>query len=452
MTNNGYDMLDRDTFTLVDKTLHAPTSIIYDRTGSRVGYADGMAEIADSENAFVLQYVLYWGDASGKLTGYGALDTIAKTGVSTKYVMMTNSYIPQQATCLLAYGSDGSKESADCSTVDIPDSAKFSSEVPLYSFQVLSDVHIAAWDSIADINFDSALKDIKKTDPSSSAVVFVGDSVDCGQDATYQKFMSIINANKVGLPNFIYAIGNHEYMETVSDPYEHSVDGKLQKWLNYTKAPGVYYDKYIGGQHFIIMGSEESAYHDDDCDISQTQFDWLKSKLAETKNKKEPIYLYLHQSMSNTVAGSIGMKGTPDAQGWYGMKPNQEIQLRDILKKYPQVVLFNGHSHWTLESDHEMYDGKNAFASIFNTASVGYLWSDAQASIYESEGLYVEVYPDRLLVRGRNFTKSTWIPKASLVLDLNEKCAGISTSNQDSASIVEQQNSNKAGICILGRN
>ncbi len=450
LANDGYDVLDSAEFTVVDTAAYPPAAVSYKRTGNRVGYADGRVVITNDDHESTLQYNLYWGDENGKLNGFDKIDTVKKmAGGYSGYTMVANTFIPAQATRLLVYGVSSAGESDTPAYAEIPASAKFPNETPLYTYNVISDTHITTWDSSMNKYFDLALKDIKQNDPNSSGIFIDGDMVDSGLDENYAKFFSILDANKAGLPNIYYAIGNHEFMETTNVPYGHPMDGKLQKWLDNTKEPNIYYDQYINGQHFIVMGSEQSVYdttyQDDDCYISETQFNWLRQKLAETKNKKEPIFLFLHQSMSNTVAGSIGIKGTDGAQGWYGMKPEQEEELRSILKGYPQVVLFNGHSHWVLESKYEMYDGKNTFASIFNTASAGSLWSDAGETIDGSQGLYVEVYKDKVLVKGRSFSNGNWIPKAFFSVDLNEKFQSASSSGGSSGG-AGGSGSNSSGV------
>lgn len=51
------------------------------------------------------------------------------------------------------------------------------------------------------------------------------------------------------------------------------------------------------------------------------------------------------------------------------------LSLREIFKKYPQVYLFNGHSHWDMNSPMNMLKATAELSNIFNTASVGYLRS-----------------------------------------------------------------------------
>ncbi|MCI1966477.1 MAG: metallophosphoesterase [Oscillospiraceae bacterium] len=434
LANDGYGILDRVPFSLADTEIYTPDAASYDRSGARTGYADGTVTITDSGHKTTSQYVLYWGDDNGKLNEFDSIDTVARTEDATTYQMTENTFIPAQATKLLVYSSNGTQESDTPVSCDLPDGVKFADEAPLYTFDVISDTHVQAWDSEMNARVNMAFEDIKKNDPHSQGIIVNGDMVDQGFDENYNEFFSIVNKNQNGLPPLYLVMGNHEFMDfATANPYTNALDGKEQRWLNYTQNSSLYYDTYINGQHFIMLGSEgytglDLGYDHDYCDISEAQFSWLRTKLAETKDKKEPIFLFLHQPMLDTVAGSMAY------QGWNGVKPEQEQELRSILKEYPQVIMFNGHTHWLLESDHEMYDGKNTFASIFNTASAGYLWSDEGQEISSGEGLYIEVYKDKLLVKGRNYTDGKWVPKAFFSVDMNEKYQGISEDDSGSSS------------------
>ena len=127
--------------------------------------------------------------------------------------------------------------------------------------------------------------------------------------------------------------------------------------------------------------------------------------------EKEPnkqVFVYLHQSLYNTVAGSF--KG----QGWNGIM--QDERVREILKKYPQVYFFNGHSHWDMNSYGNAHLAMNDLPNVFNTASVAYLWTSYDNPTGEylrgSQGYYIYVYEDKVLVLGRDFEQEKFIPSA----------------------------------------
>ena len=158
---------------------------------------------------------------------------------------------------------------------------------------------------------------------------------------------------------------------------------KLVTFLEYTNPDSktIYFDEWIGGAHFIFLGGEKGgnglhAY------LSDEQLNWFKEKLAEKRDENRPIYVFLHQGLINTVAG------TYEYQGWHGIDRPEEFAA--ILKDYPEVILFSGHSHWEMESASNMKERDEKLPTIFNTASVAYLWSDAQASIEGAQGYFCQ--------------------------------------------------------------
>ena len=54
-------------------------------------------------------------------------------------------------------------------------------------------------------------------------------------------------------------------------------------------------------------------------------------------------------------------------------------------------------------------------------ASVGYLWNDDDAGEPGSEGLFIDVYEDYLLIKGMDFTLNKWLPYAMYCIPYNYK-------------------------------
>ena len=67
-----------------------------------------------------------------------------------------------------------------------------------------------------------------------------------------------------------------------------------------------------------------------------------------------------------------------------------------------------------------MYGGGDE-AAIFNTSSVSYLWQsyDVPTGVYQegSEGFYVKVYKDKVLLLGRDFANGKWVSSAQFVVN-----------------------------------
>ncbi|KAA8784053.1 Icc protein [Paenibacillus sp. 4624] len=177
---------------------------------------------------------------------------------------------------------------------------------------------------------------------------------------------------------------------------------RLKDFEAATGMKGSYHDHWINGYHYIFLGTEQP--HPKDCEMSSEQLEWLDTKLAEQAVLDHPIFIFIHQPLMDTVAGSL------QNQGWYGV--NQDAELKAVLAKYPQAILFSGHTHWQLQAPHTMYDGTGQMPTMFNASSVAYLWTDEDEHLEGSEGLHVEIYKDRVVVKGRDFAAGKWIEGA----------------------------------------
>lgn len=289
-------------------------------------------------------------------------------------------------------------------------------QTPLLTFQIITDTHVTADPAHEyNLNFGRALQDLAIHAQGSSGIMHIGDITDHGFPEEYEEVQRIIQLYQAELPQIRYTLGNH-------DVGLGHWESRLAMYTSRTGMPGPYHDHWIGGYHFIFLGTEEGL--PTFCNLSDGQLRWLDKKLGEVAPDKRgpggqikpdlelssaaspenPVFLFLHQPLKDTVAGSL------ESQEWYGV--TQDKELRSILEKYPQTLLFTGHTHWELEVDNTIYPGSGETATMFNAASVAYLWTNADERKTGSQGFYIEVYPDKVLVRGRDFTAGTWVESA----------------------------------------
>ena len=285
---------------------------------------------------------------------------------------------------------------------------------PLLTFQIITDTHVTADpEHEYNQNFGRALEDIAEHAQGSSGIMHIGDITDHGFPGEYEEVQRILGLHQASLPQLRYTLGNH-------DVGLGHWESRLAMYTSRMGMPGPYHDHWIGGYHFIFLGTEEGL--PTFCNLSAEQLQWLDRKLGEhaldkpepeehiqphpeqTHLPDQPVFLFLHQPLKDTVAGSL------ESQEWYGVTQDQE--LRTILSRHPQTLLFTGHTHWELEVSNTMFPGNGQTATMFNAASVAYLWTDADEHKSGSQGYYIEVYADKVLVRGRDFTTGTWIEAA----------------------------------------
>lgn len=392
----------------------APVSAKLTLDNPQSGMADGTITINLPAGHNVDDIYVWWGNEQGKLPGYTRL---ARFKVPYSYTtcfsqtMTPHTLIPQGATKLLVYTfSDAYGLSKSC--VEVPMGTVGSvlgNEAPIAEFQVVSDMHISTAEYIS--HFQSMLADIAQNSPNSCGIFAVGDVVDQGGIPAYwQSLWSTYDAAD-NVPFLYIGMGNHESFGFAISTYEQ----RLQTFLQNLRLPSVmekpqtaYYDVWINGFHFVFLSSTQNGTY---AVIGDEQYDWLEQVLANSQDDR-PVFLFMHESMINTVAGSTA------EEGWWGLQ--DDARLREILQQYPNAFLFNGHSHWILDSENCMYGG-GSDAAIFNTSSVAYLWHsyDVVGGEYMagSEGYYVQVFKDKVLVRGRNFLTGEWVSSAQFVVD-----------------------------------
>lgn len=423
--NDGYNVLAKVDITVnEDPALHTvpktPSGVVYERTGSFPGAADGKLTItAGEEDTLPDGYQAYWGDQNGPLAAYTALAPIACTGTVTEYAMAANTLIPKGADRILVYAVRGKKVSPEAAEVMLPEGCSdYDFGTPVYELQVLSDIHINVSQShLHNLHFASALADIKTLSPNSIGIFINGDIADHGEVAEYLSFQQLIKDAGNGLPPVYAAIGNH-------DLYAGPYDEKLKNFLDHIR-PGtdsVYYDLWIDGVHFIFLGSETTGLN---ATLSAEQLGWFREKLAENRDENRPTYVFLHQGLMDTVAGTFAY------QGWHGI--NQAAEFANILKEYPEVILFTGHSHWEMDAFQTMKPRDEKLPTIFNTAAGAYLWNDASMAtdigVEGSQGYYLYAYGDKVILRGRDFVTGQWIASAQFIVDYGKSADGEPESN-----------------------
>ena len=278
----------------------------------------------------------------------------------------------------------------DVKTAEIPD-------VDL-SFGVFGDVHENV-DS-----FQKAINDMYTINPGINALVLNGDSVDQGIEKQYESMKKIIDKNKDLLPNkIIKNIGNHEFFNyDIEVNSKEQVQSFINRYLDFAGEDKVYHDTWVNNYHFISLGSEDGnseTLNSVKAYISPEQQNWLKEKLAEKYEKGKPIFVFLHQHLSNGKNG-----------GWVGS--DQADEVRQILDKYPEVILFTSHTHRDLTESSVVLD--QPFTTI-HTGAIHYTIIPDENSEGGRrnepyiKGLYVEVNGNKVIVKGRDFKEKQWI-------------------------------------------
>ena len=265
------------------------------------------------------------------------------------------------------------------------------------AFSVFGDVH----ENIE--HFQAAIDDFYKINPNMDALILNGDVVDQGIDEQYDSVQKTLEKNKDLLPKIIIKnIGNHEFFDyDIEKNSKEQVQGFINKYLEFSGEEKVYHDKWIKGYHFISLGSEDGnseTINSITAFLSEEQLEWFKEKLDEKYEKGKPIFVFLHQQLEY-----------PNSR-WIGVE--QEEELREILSKYPEVIIFSSHTHRDISDNSISLDQP---FTIVNTGAVHYTLvidpSEENGLRREDDyisGIYVEAEGNIVRIKARDVKEKEW--------------------------------------------
>ncbi|OAT80906.1 hypothetical protein A6P54_12930 [Bacillus sp. MKU004] len=311
-------------------------------------------------------------------------------------------------------------------------------EKPLLQVPVFSDSHICGKPKVIngfamckegsnfqnnDSHLPMIMQQYKELAPDYSAYAVVGDLVDRGMEDQYDLFMNTISKLENRGAERLFAIGNHEYFPYMYDGNA-TFEDMMNLYLNKTGQEKVYYDKWIRGFHFIVLGSEglvpnegydeefdslRDRYNPDAPYISEEQYSWLERTISEDAKSDKPVFVFLHQPIDYTVYGSDE----------YSQNLKMNGRLASIMSKYPQAILFSGHSHYSLNHPRAVY--QDGFTMV-NTSSINYgFYGTTPIWDQFSQGWLMNIYHDRVELRARDFIKREWIQTVDIQYPVTEE-------------------------------
>ncbi|MBR2614817.1 MAG: metallophosphoesterase [Clostridia bacterium] len=324
-------------------------------------------------------------------------------------------------------------------------------ENPLYSFGVASDVHVKPTERFADktdtkANYIRALNYYKEKD--ADFVCVVGDTIWNGGDGVLEQdesnrcwleevtLFSSLNReyfNNEETGQKVYATtGNHDaslrgYSHGaygLNEKVTYYKDGTMsgeQVWEEVVGTP-LNYSFERGEDVFLFVGmyfwNYTSWYKDDNTE------NWVKQKLEENKDKR--VFLFFHLYMNNTYDTLIGSQATSGVPT--GLTIGDASRFEKIANSYSNVIWFNGHSHIDagLEnnpsfSTPNVYKKEQsmtmvhvpacAFVRDLNQTQTNYF-----RNYEKSQGLWVDVYGDRIVTKAIDFTTSKYIDNTTYII------------------------------------
>ncbi len=220
--------------------------------------------------------------------------------------------------------------------------------MPQLTVGVLSDTQLSPFGTKADIfdaNLVSALTVTKSYN--CGAIIMAGDICNLAYSSSYSRYNRALRlVYGENRPLMLNVMGNHDY-------YRLGSAGKCEKlFAKHTGSPlcGHY---CINGYHFITVSTSNGSLNHGYAD----RLPWLTTHLdmAVAEGGDKPIFVVTHMCGTGTVYGS---------DGW------GDDSLTQLFSRYPTVVNFGGHSHYSLLDERSIFQHTH---TAINTQSLSYV-------------------------------------------------------------------------------
>ena len=282
-----------------------------------------------------------------------------------------------------------------------------------YSFGALSDVHMQ-YETAAE-DFRTALTELNEV---ADFVCVCGDLTTSGTSDELSVYKQYVD-QYAKIPVYTIA-GNHEGRNP----------DLLSILETYTGRP-LYYSFLEGNDVFIMVGIKSDTKG---ALFAEDELQWLYETLEENRNRRCFVFQHVFPETNALGLYSNGI--------WDG---KEATVFTSLIRHYPNVILFHGHSHLLFELQGEYGDKANyhkdfgchsvhisSVSSPRDASETGNGWVAVFAG---SEGYMVDVYENGIHLRGRDFVRKQFLPIASYWLDTTLKTVDAGT-YQDSTGTI----------------
>ncbi|MCY9666209.1 metallophosphoesterase [Paenibacillus alginolyticus] len=295
-----------------------------------------------------------------------------------------------------------------------------SDDEALMSMYIFSDLHISQ-DPQTPRKMKQALQDLTSYENLVDALIITGDLTDTGTMSDYRLLSSILSKYK--LPPIGANMGNHEYYTIWTDAHgawkkSTMPNGKTnelsrQQFLTFMNYRKTYNEMTIKGYTVLLLSQEtyilekpevgEGAWYSDE------QLDWLEERLSSVSKDGKPVFVMIHQPLP------------PEGENGGSHFLIRAKRFREILQPYQNVFVFCGHRHQDFTNGTEHYV-KETF-HLFHNSSVTRPLDRNYIEIWKdhAQGIYLQVYQNKVIVRGREFSKRSFIKEAYWTIPLQTK-------------------------------
>lgn len=406
----------RETFTAELEIPREPI-LEYTFTSDVSGRADGRILVRSPERTR-LDYGLYWGDKNGPLKGMKPLtrlnDSIQKQTVAVPVM----TCIPTGATHLWMCYADGTA----VTQIKLPEERLLAKEAPLYTFGIISDLHLTS-----EYAMDAFQRALTAYDRSKvSFVVSLGDNTSDGSATQLENYRKIKNL----FPDMTFwsALGNHDVLpwNTKQTPVKQSYNTFRRYFPNYANLAdpnvdtpqtgdnaGFDYTVRIGEDDWMIFLSVgvctdfENQWHGQG--LTDNQLAWLDEQLDTYYNiEKHGGRVFLMYHYFTRESGMFN-------DGATYLDPVSSKKLHEVLRKYPDLIYFSGHNHFAFDCDMNIHNN-GTYTSIHTPSLAASTAYKGKGHEMGNEGYFVEMYEDYVIVRGVDFLTDETVSKATFLL------------------------------------
>lgn len=308
---------------------------------------------------------------------------------------------------------------------------------PLYSVGLASDIHLYPVAAVVwkpEKKFRAALGHWESE--GCKMVVVSGDLSQTGfyrertlEDGTTEKYYDPVQMQEYktireefGIP--VWALmGNHEsYCRSVTDSLDDVEDVIGIRALSYTISGGEPTERNVhvdglGNDMFILCGQPSPGFV-----MSDEDFQWLTETLAANAHRR--CFLFVHSYIEEDAGDPADVRENSIFELWGATRKSE---FMDLLRQYPNVVLFHGHSHMKFRNQaHDAaanYTERNGFKSVHipSLATPRDIDFGANKSVDDpnaSEGYTMHVYADGVLLEGWDFIGNAPVPLGTLWIDV----------------------------------
>ena len=295
----------------------------------------------------------------------------------------------------------------------------------LYSFGLLSDIHLCGYKTVSYPKFESALSFFKEQGV--SFCCHSGDLTDYGlwypsstykvstYDPTvfaeYQRICQEHNMPVYGCCGNHESYNGYDINKTYTDTYGADptlVVNSLEKLQQYT-GNGLYFTITHGNDVFIFAGQAN-----ENIPMTDDGLQWLYETLETNRNKRCFVFVHPHISSGNPHR----------AESQFDKWKEKTTAFKSLLSHYKNTLLFHGHTHMKFESQEvdktANYSVQDGFRSIHIPSCYSprdMVDGTAVNRNDESQGYLVDVYDDCIVLNGIELINEKPVPIGTYKID-----------------------------------